>query len=73
MNCDNRERAAAWYGGRFLTNITFADKVSWVSPVDIAAAVAEEIVTPQVGVDETIWQKMSWLTWTFFLNCMLIK
>lgn len=35
--------------GNIVSNYGGADKVSWVSPIDIAAAVAEEIVTPGNG------------------------
>lgn len=35
--------------GNIMSNYGGDDKVSWVSPIDIAAAVAEEIVIPQVG------------------------
>ncbi len=35
--------------GNIISNYGGDDSVSWVSPIDIAAAVAEEIVTPQVG------------------------
>jgi len=35
--------------GIILSNYGAKDKVPWVSPIDIAAAIAEEIVTPLVG------------------------
>jgi len=35
--------------GTMASNYGAEDKVAWVSPIDIAAAVAEEIVTPMVG------------------------
>ena len=35
--------------GVIASNYGATDKVAWVSPIDIAAAIAEEIVTPQAG------------------------
>jgi uncharacterized protein YbjT (DUF2867 family) len=35
--------------GRIMSNYGGDDKVPWVSPTDIAAAIAEELVTPHVG------------------------
>ncbi len=35
--------------GNIVSNYGDEDKVPWVSPIDIAAAIAEEIVTPGVG------------------------
>ena len=35
--------------GRIISNYGANDKLAWVSPVDIAAATAEELVTPLVG------------------------
>lgn len=37
------------YTGNIISNYGGADMVSWVSPIDIAAAVAEELVTPAAG------------------------
>ncbi|OQP66359.1 NAD-dependent dehydratase [Niastella vici] len=38
------------HAGNIISNYGGADMVSWVSPIDIAAAVAEELVTPATGI-----------------------
>jgi uncharacterized protein YbjT (DUF2867 family) len=35
--------------GTIASNYGAEDKVAWVSPIDIAAAIAEELVTPPIG------------------------